>query len=489
MDRQNRDRDSATEGRTLHTYTPKSHEDLLRSHLQLDATRNARLQNELKRLADENKKLQQDLEDAQNEIYDKEDEIEELRRKLEEKPKYNPSSKYSPDEPEQVFEIDGKPVTLEQILMHFEGVIEKHHDLLDNKNRQIFDLENALKNMPKQAFKSTRNIETQLEPSRENREDFTRELVLIRKEYEQVEHILTDRNNKLENHIEDLHRKLDQYNNEIGHLRRELAAQRVNPKESPLLLKEKEKENSFARNVAYTEENQPQISDVVSKTNEPIKPYETAYNEKDQHEEPNNSYEKAITTHEEPIPRYEKAIITHEDPMPRYERAITTHEDPIMVQPGYGEQNIHNSPDSSSLKSFKLVDYRPVSPEISYRQFPIRSERYSKAHDPRSYSPPACEACGENYIPSRAPYIQQQDDVPSRAEYVEQQQLVQGKPKKKGCCGGKGSQTSNVPYEKRPQKEQVVHVHNLNQAQDQPSDSPKPKRKLVAKLKPDIIKL
>lgn len=78
----------------------------MRSHLQLDATRNARLQNELKRLADENKKLQQDLDDAQNEIYDKEDEIEELRRKLEEKPKYNPSSKYSPDEPEQVFEVN-----------------------------------------------------------------------------------------------------------------------------------------------------------------------------------------------------------------------------------------------------------------------------------------------------------------------------------------------------------------------------------------------
>lgn len=78
--------------------------------------------------------------------------------------------------------------------------------------------------------------------------EFTNQVTLIRKEYEQVENILTHRNNKLENLIEELQRKLDQYAVEIEKLRKELSARDTQPSESTIqLLWEKEKENKHLR--------------------------------------------------------------------------------------------------------------------------------------------------------------------------------------------------------------------------------------------------
>lgn len=78
--------------------------------------------------------------------------------------------------------------------------------------------------------------------------EFTNQVTIIRKEYEQVENILTHRNNKLENLIDELQRKLDQYAIEIEKLRKELASRDTQPSESTIqLLWEKEKENKHLR--------------------------------------------------------------------------------------------------------------------------------------------------------------------------------------------------------------------------------------------------
>ncbi|XP_046671529.1 uncharacterized protein LOC124361518 [Homalodisca vitripennis] len=134
-------------GRNLHTYTPRSHEDLLRSHLQLDAARNAKLQNDLQRLAAENNVLRMELNQARHDLRNKDEEIEALYIKL--KRPRTPTSQLRVDQswkPDTVFEVDGKLVTLEKLISHFNGVIQRHHDLINKKNILIRQLQDALKN-------------------------------------------------------------------------------------------------------------------------------------------------------------------------------------------------------------------------------------------------------------------------------------------------------------------------------------------------------
>lgn len=80
--------------------------------------------------------------------------------------------------------------------------------------------------------------------------EFSNEMALIRKEYEQVEDILTERNNKLESLIVNLQNKLDQYAGEITYLKNQLLEleKTKQPSESTIeVLRDKVAENEYLK--------------------------------------------------------------------------------------------------------------------------------------------------------------------------------------------------------------------------------------------------
>ncbi|KAG8298036.1 hypothetical protein J6590_023291 [Homalodisca vitripennis] len=305
-------------GRNLHTYTPRSHEDLLRSHLQLDAARNAKLQNDLQRLAAENNVLRMELNQARHDLRNKDEEIEALYIKL--KRPRTPTSQLRVDQswkPDTVFElikqdelvpllttgggpllrvaaqifasvqdslqVDGKLVTLEKLISHFNGVIQRHHDLINKKNILIRQLQDALKNQQPFQSRTTESFQHRTDEALSHNlmSEFSKQLEKIKREYEHVENILTERNDKLEKLIEELQNKLGEYATEIQYLRSELttgtARENTQPTESTAqLLKAKEKENDYLKEIISTLKVQ-RTNNVI--LNEPQIPNEDLENE------------------------------------------------------------------------------------------------------------------------------------------------------------------------------------------------------------------
>uniref|UniRef100_A0A1B6FKQ1 Uncharacterized protein n=1 Tax=Cuerna arida TaxID=1464854 RepID=A0A1B6FKQ1_9HEMI len=261
MDKFNVDKDNISSpsqgGRNLHTYTPRSHEDLLRSHLQLDAARNAKLINDLQRLAAENNLLRKELNQARHDLKNKDEEIETLYVKLR-RPKTPPSQLQVNQswKPDTLIEVDGKPITLEKLISHFNGVIQRHHDLINKKNRLINQLQDALKNQQTVQSRTTESFKHQTDEALSHNlmSEFSKQLEKIKREYEHVENILTERNDKLEKLIEELQHKLDEYAKEIQYLRSELTTsttrENTQPTQSTVqLLKEKERENNYLKEI------------------------------------------------------------------------------------------------------------------------------------------------------------------------------------------------------------------------------------------------
>lgn len=90
--------------------------------------------------------------------------------------------------------------------------------------------------------------------------EFTNQITIIKKEYANIENVLTNRNYKLENLIDELQQKLAQYSIEIEKLRKELASRETQPSESTIqLLLAKENENKRLKELLTNLQQMPDI--------------------------------------------------------------------------------------------------------------------------------------------------------------------------------------------------------------------------------------
>lgn len=257
-----------------HTYTPGSHEDLLRSHLDLAAARKTKLRDDLQKLTDENDRLKNQLHRAQDELQDKDNKINELKDELRNKPDHVPAEDRPRRTSPPMFDFEGKPVTLDYVIDHFNVILKRHHDLLNQKNTENQQLHDALKDKQKQDVPPSPKYAREDDLRQQQlMDEMIKQMEEMKDHYDKVEKILVERTQQLEDKIEHRNELLTDYAKEIKKLRNELASRDLSPppQDDNLIkqLEDKQKENEYLKDIINSLKDQrPADNNIYPETNE-----------------------------------------------------------------------------------------------------------------------------------------------------------------------------------------------------------------------------